>query len=151
MVIVLDIKWSVSRGRDTYGYSICSLWRGGRKLATCNGGGYDMTGTVVAEWFCREFQAKVWELRSRASTARYRRDIGGLVDHPEVLTSLLADRLTGLEVIYTNSNCIEGKAFIDGACGLRSVQRLIEACGFNVEEVYNRRGTLTGLILTNND
>ncbi len=46
----LKFKWTVSRGRDTYGYNICSLWVDGRKVSSCNGGGYDMKGTALAEW-----------------------------------------------------------------------------------------------------
>ena len=26
MTTHIEIKWSVSRARDTYGYNICSLW-----------------------------------------------------------------------------------------------------------------------------
>jgi hypothetical protein len=45
----LEIKWSVSKGRDTYGYNICTLWDGDKPYRT-NGGGYDMVGTVFAHW-----------------------------------------------------------------------------------------------------
>jgi len=31
----IEIKWSVSKGRDTYGYNICSLWSWGKKLTSC--------------------------------------------------------------------------------------------------------------------
>ena len=46
----LEIKWGTSRGRDTYGYTTCALYEDGRKVSACNGGGYDMRGTVVGGW-----------------------------------------------------------------------------------------------------
>jgi len=45
-----EFKWSVSRAARTYGYNICSLWVDGKKMASCNGGGYDMEGTALASW-----------------------------------------------------------------------------------------------------
>ena len=32
------IKWGTSRGRDSYGYTTCSLSQNGRTVARCNGG-----------------------------------------------------------------------------------------------------------------
>lgn len=48
--ITLEEKWTLSKGRDTYGYNICSLWSHYGKVASCNGGGYDMQGTSLAEF-----------------------------------------------------------------------------------------------------
>ena len=47
---VVEIKWGTSKGRDTYGYTTAALYYDGRKVAACNGGGYDMRGTVVGDW-----------------------------------------------------------------------------------------------------
>lgn len=44
---VLQFKWTISRGRDTYGYNICSLYVDGKKVSGCSGGGYDMMGTCL--------------------------------------------------------------------------------------------------------
>ena len=46
----LEIKWGTSRGRDSYGYTTCTLRSDGVKIAGCNGGGYDMLGTVIGNW-----------------------------------------------------------------------------------------------------
>jgi hypothetical protein len=51
----LTFKWSISRGRNTYGYNICSLYVDGKKVASCNGGGYDMQGTCLGEWLEKQF------------------------------------------------------------------------------------------------
>lgn len=52
---VLSIRWGTSRGRETYGYTTCSLSVDGRRVAGCNGGGYDMRGTVVGLWAASAF------------------------------------------------------------------------------------------------
>ena len=56
----LALSWSISRGRNTYGYNICRLdsYDSGKRYR-CMGGGYDMTGTVVAEWLVAEHQDKL--------------------------------------------------------------------------------------------
>jgi hypothetical protein len=46
----IEITWGTSRGRDTYGYTVCSLRYNGRLISRCNGGGYDMRGTVVGNF-----------------------------------------------------------------------------------------------------
>lgn len=56
----LVLSWSTSRGRDTYGYNICRLDDNNTdKRYKCNGGGYDMVGTVVADWLKDAYQAKL--------------------------------------------------------------------------------------------
>ncbi len=57
--IVLEEKWSVSKGRDTYGYNICSLWYGKIKVASCNGGGYDMSSTSISNFINLYFQDRL--------------------------------------------------------------------------------------------
>ena len=51
----LEFSWGTSRGRDTYGYTICRLSVDGRTVARCNGGGYDMKGTCLADYVCKAF------------------------------------------------------------------------------------------------
>lgn len=51
----LYFKWTVSKGRDTYGYNICSLYINGSKVSSCNGGGYDMKGTALGDWVEKQF------------------------------------------------------------------------------------------------
>ena len=42
--ITLEFKYGTSRGQNSYGYRIVSLFAEGKKIASCNGGGYDMRG-----------------------------------------------------------------------------------------------------------
>lgn len=46
----LEYVWTVSKGRETYGYNICSLYANGNKVSSCNGGGYDMQGVALASY-----------------------------------------------------------------------------------------------------
>lgn len=62
--IVLQFRWTVSRGRDTYGYNICTLYADGTRVARCNGGGYDMKGTVLGNFIAANFAER---LRRRIS------------------------------------------------------------------------------------
>ena len=62
--IVLKEKWSVSKGYSTYGYNICSLWHGGTKVATCNGGGYDMQSTSLSNFINLYFQDRLNSITS---------------------------------------------------------------------------------------
>lgn len=45
----LEVKWSVSRGQDTYGYNICRINTRNKSYKTV-GGGYDMLGTVLGDY-----------------------------------------------------------------------------------------------------
>ena len=62
--IVLEEKWSISRGYNTYGYNICSLWYAGTKVSTCNGGGYDMESTVISNLLNLYFQDRLNSITS---------------------------------------------------------------------------------------
>jgi hypothetical protein len=55
----LTFKWTVSRGRNTYGYNICSLYVDGTKVTSCNGGGYDMEGTCLGDWLEKQFKEEI--------------------------------------------------------------------------------------------
>lgn len=59
----LEFKWGVSRGRDTYGYNICSLYVDGRKAASCNGGGYDMKGTCLGNFIASAYTDRLVQLK----------------------------------------------------------------------------------------
>ena len=63
MTRTLEFKWTVSRGRETYGYNICSLYVDGHKAASCNGGGYDMKGTAFGRWLAREYASRLYALK----------------------------------------------------------------------------------------
>ncbi len=60
----ITITWGTSRGRDSYGYTTCSLRDSkGKRIAYCNGGGYDMCGTVIGNWLAHTFSEKLRALK----------------------------------------------------------------------------------------
>lgn len=60
----LTIRWGTSRGRDSYGYTTCSLRNHrGERVAACNGGGYDMRGTVIGNWIAATFPNELRALK----------------------------------------------------------------------------------------
>jgi hypothetical protein len=58
----LEIKWTTSKARDSYGYDVCTLFVNAEKAARCNGGGYDMKGTVLGTWLARAFSDRLLKL-----------------------------------------------------------------------------------------
>jgi len=107
----LKFKWTVSRGRDTYGYNICSLWVDGNKVSSCNGGGYDMKGTALAQWAQETF--------------------------PEKVKKLNAETYYGLHFFNKKKRTYHPKfrkgysMWLDGACGFDCIKRILGAIGFS--------------------
>lgn len=59
---LIEFRWTMSRGRDTYGYNICSLWVDGRRVSACNGGGYDMKGTALGNFIASRYADRLCAL-----------------------------------------------------------------------------------------
>ena len=59
----LKYRWTQSKARDSYGYNICTLLVDGERVARCNGGGYDMTGTSLGQWVEGKFRKELLELK----------------------------------------------------------------------------------------
>jgi hypothetical protein len=148
---ILHLSWSVSRGQDTYGYNICRLDDSETgKRYRCNGGGYDMVGTVLAQWLQDRFQDRLKELSHRAhatydfhTSPRTREDN----PRPDALYGLAC--LLGLS--YSDKKKGEYPSMqIDGACGVSSVERVAEAIGLTIRYMptFGRSRTSKGFIVT---
>ena len=122
----LELSWSTSRGADTYGYNIARLDDSitGKRFR-CMGGGYDMIGTVFGEWFQATYPEKLKALREGA----WIEDCGFAVPGYSKISGLYGLTFTP-----------EGEPQLDGACGMSSMQSIVEACGFDVQWSGNRRG-----------
>lgn len=128
----LALSWSVSCGRETYGYNICRLddTSTGERFK-CMGGGYDMRGTVFGNWLEACYQDRLVKLRDRASFTR---------------------TTSGVSVPANREDCLYGMAYIekdnrislDGACGLECMIRIAEAIGLEVERDYIAKGRRRG-------
>lgn len=150
----LALSWSTSRGRDTYGYNICKLTDGHNKYSTC-GGGYDMTGTVFAQYLEANFQDRLKRLHKRAGS-EYRGVAGSYKaregKHAYALYGRNEKRKVypglfyGMTAHYDPKGKLQ-KITLDGACGLSSMETIATAIGLEVKTTGNRKGHTTGFIV----
>lgn len=130
----LHFKWTISRGRDTYGYNICTLLVEGEKVGKTCGGGYDMQGTVLGQWLTDHYQQQLISL--------FNNDLTALASDPnahsydkkgiKVRFGYPIPTSKGHERYYGANLYEEGGKFrvlLDGACGFDSIKRIAEAIG----------------------
>jgi len=111
-IYVIEVKWGISRGRDTDGYTTCGLYANGRKMASCSGGGYDLRGTVFGDFLEKEFQ-------------------------PELLKMPREGRLYGSRLLTDKG---KEKISLDGACGQECMEQVIRVMGGKLETLKIGRG-----------
>ena len=106
----LTFKWTISRGRYTYGYNICTLYVDGYKVSSCHGGGYDMAGTCLGEWMKLAFRNYLKRLNPK--------DFYGLSFYKP------GKRYRPLK--HWRPGCITR---LNGACGFSSMESILQAFG----------------------
>ena len=128
----LVLSWSVSKGRDTYGYNICRLddRNNGQRYRTI-GGGYDMIGTVFGDWLETCYQEELMQIKDQSD--RFYNDRHYLNDNSE--------KNTFYGMTY---NQVKNYVHLDGACGIESMIRIAEALGLEVERDYIKNGKRRG-------
>lgn len=126
----LHFKWTVSRGRETYGYNICTLLVDGDKVASCNGGGYDMQGTAFGEWIQNAYQDRLKKLcydngiNEQMPVRTYTGKNG------TTYSSYILKNYYGLTL--TNHGGLDNVT-LDGGCGMSSMQKIAEAIGITLK------------------
>ncbi len=98
-----SLKWTISRARDTAGYNVCTLYVDGKKVGRASGGNYDMVGTCFGEYI-ESFQDRLLRLAEDRGD-KLKRQYGTHYDPDAKLVA------------------------IDGAVGIRSMERLAEEIG----------------------
>jgi hypothetical protein len=101
----LKLRWTVSKAKDSYGYNVLTLLDGDDKYKT-SGGGYDMQGTVFANWLQAKFFPKIIEI------CRPKKD-----------------------EFYGYYDTSYGQ-YLSGACGLDCMIKIAKAIGLGVQQVY---------------
>lgn len=152
----LEIKWTVSRGYETYGYNICTLIDTSTgKRYRCMGGGYDMRGTVFGDWLADVHQDELTSgpLWDRAH-AIYRKDAPGSDWTRE--TSFNADALYGM-ASHDEPSSIKADAargfrrcsiILDGAAGFEAMRKIAEAIGLTIRWAnLDRKGNARGIVV----
>jgi hypothetical protein len=141
----LRLSYGTSRGRDTYGYNIVRLTdETTGKTFRCMGGGYDMVGTVLADWAVETHQDALRELAGRAYY-EWREDGGMSVPGNDD-----RDRMYGMYAYYDESGQLD-RVSVDGGCGVESVHRILKAAGLELTRTYvptgRNRGNTTGWLV----
>lgn len=139
----LSVKWSISKGRETYGYNICKLIDSSPegKVFKCLGGGYDMLGTVLADWVEDQYQSELL-LNSDKAYGTYEDG-----KYKCLSESGRFDHMYGMYKHVKSGEVV--KITLDGACGVNSVERVIkEVLGLTIERIYNynKRGQVKDTI-----
>lgn len=129
----LAVRWSVSRGRDTYGYNICTVTdQNTGKRFSCNGGGYDMLGTSFGEWVTEVHQAA----------------LRNISEHAYAYYDQAGDRQHNEGGLYGMTRQSDGRVTLDGGCGIDSMTRIAKAAGLELQRTWDRKGNTTGWIVT---
>lgn len=144
----LRLGYGTSRGRDTYGYTVVRLVdETAGKTYRCMGGGYDMVGTVLADWACATHQDR---LQNLAGQAFYGVPAGGRVTRTEDERGALY----GMYAYYDEAGELV-RVRVDGACGQSSVERILTAAGIRLTRTFKtsgrNRGETTGWLVEVDD
>lgn len=115
---VLEISYTISKARDTYGYNVVTLREGAQKFK-CSGGGYDMLGTVFAEWLENNYMESLKTLKPYSREQQELRDFDN----------------------YGLFACPDGSLRLDGGCGIESIKRIAKAIGLEVSTIYSKGST----------
>ena len=134
----LRLGYGTSRGRDTYGYNIVRLTdETAGTTFRCMGGGYDMIGTVLADWAEATHQDRLQKLAGQAHATF--RPGEGYKSHGEDT----AGRFYGMRADYDESGALV-RVSIDGACGQSSVERILTAAGIKLTRTWKTTGRNRG-------
>jgi len=123
-----------------------------KKVSSCNGGGYDMEGTALGDWFAIKFKEELLKLDKEFYGLTYHdpnyEPGKKIIEGETVEEREKTGKSIGLERYQafhgassktpTNKHVIP---LIDGACGFSSVERIINAIGYELERVINEENT----------
>jgi hypothetical protein len=126
---ILQFKVTTSKGRYTYGYTIVSLYVNGVKSFSTCGGGYDMSGTVLAQYVQANFKDRLKKLTSNHGSLDDGTGYYGLT-----FTRINKDTQRH-EYVKNYEEGTRTNIHLDGACGWNSITRIMEAIGLQVEKV----------------
>jgi len=126
---LVTVRYGISRGRDTYGYTTCTLTVDGKgRRASCCGGGYSLIGVCLGEWLRRDFADQLQAL-----------DLGRLAKSGIDTYGLsFWDKSTGKNIARWR----EGATLhVQGACGEITMRRILKVLGYNLIQAGQTRNT----------
>jgi len=126
---LITITFGTSRGRDTWGYTIVTLRQQGARgqymepypprRYSCNGGGYDMKGTVLGQFLADFFREGLKKLSSE--------EFYGLF----FWSKSAPGKPYKKHIRYHDGDDI----IADGACGWSCMRDILNALGFEIRQV----------------
>lgn len=140
MTTYLRLGHGVSRGQDTYGYTIVRLVdETAGQTFRCMGGGYDMVGTVLADWATATHQDRLVKLADRAFYV-------SPVEGPYRRTEDESNAFYGMtRHEYGDARPIAPiRVTLDGGCGQSSIERILKAAGITLTRTFTPRGVNRG-------
>ena len=126
----LKFRWGTSKGRDTWGYTICTLIdTHGNRLAQTIGGGYDMKGTCIGELINKYFGEELKKLVANS----------GSMDTPSGLYGLTHynPKAKSRKRMYLKRANKHTQSYVNGACGMSSMRRILNKIGFELTYLTN--------------
>ena len=126
---LVTVRYGISRGRDTYGYTTCTLTVEGKgRRASCCGGGYSLIGACLGEWLQRDFADQLQGL-----------DLGRLAKSGiDTYGLFFWDKSTGKSAARWK----EGRAVhVQGAAGEQSMMNILRILGYNLIQAGQTRNT----------
>ena len=141
---ILSFKYTTSKGRDTYGYTIVTLYANGERVARTCGGGYDMRGTCLGSYIKAQYLDRLKALKGNTGSLDDGTGFYGLTFYKVVKDADENDRHVSIKSYEDGA-----KISLDGACGERSIVSIADAIGLNLESVQTLPNEW-GYILTDN-
>ena len=147
---ILEFVWTVSKARDSYGYNIMTLYVNDKKVAQCNGGGYDMKGTVLGQWIATTFKDQLLKLKQEFCGLTYH-DPNYDPNKEIIKGQTIAERekegkslgLERYQAFYAASSKLPTEKHIipeiNGATGFSSVEKILKTIGCELEYIPSRR------------
>jgi hypothetical protein len=144
----LHFKWTISRGRDTYGYNICTLLVDGEKVGKTCGGGYDMQGTVLGEWLQNKYQEELIKLNNEKGINE-RLPVNTYETSKGIERKYTLPEFYGMALYVKPDKSV--KVYLDGGCGIESMKKIAEAIGITLKwnpesEKYKNHTYYTAII-----
>jgi len=133
----LSERWTISRGRDTCGYNVCTITDGRSLKTRAHGGGYDMAGTALAEMLCEHPVTApiILAMLRRKVKANAIRRSGGVGEGR--FYGGQEDGLYGCWYISKGRGRDEKFGFDDGVGSDTVIRLLLKHCGIKIEPQYD--------------
>ena len=131
----LSFNWTTSRGRDTYGYNICTLrdMRGNKLNSNC-GGGYDMKGTALGDFINDNFSNELKKLVANSGSMDTPSGYYGLSHYnPNAKTQKRR---------FLKRATSQTQTYVDGGCGFDAMRRILAKIGFQLKWVKDNKNEI---------